>query len=429
MVLHILQSLSPGSDTHSQAVVVRLKGLLGIFFQLVDENFEAEDSRKWQRMQVLEHLKRVIVQQASSSFASFTVMVSSLLDFSFERSDRSLDKKIQRRSGTANGRGTSTLVPGRLDQNGSFSLLSVPALKESNSSLASPKFSLAEENRRMKSAGLPSLGRDTKFGSIRRREDVTRPAFHVSKDDVEKQELVDTTVMELGDILRRAVGSAVLRAAEDSDVWSPHPAFILASQMIDRLGTPHELAMTMEQYEEVLPKQVATPRHIFLTECFGRNPLLFEMLELVVKYKNSDEVVRCVEFIRVLLVDSISRWHSAYRTRRAPGLPPPRVLREEKLDRMQVIRLINLVADAGWLPQPLASTIEIIEIIDGADVADLLLLVWRCMHHAMTFGTKSWGGDSPPAHPQSEKAQVCYFAHVSLHFLFHISVTAPLCKL
>lgn len=410
MVLLILESLSPGSDSHPQAIVVRLKALLGIFFQLVDEPLEETRGKSWQRVQVLEHLKRVIVQQASSSFASFTVMVSSLLDYSFERSDRKAetsslsnnDKKIQRRGLGASGRGffpTSTLVPGRLDQSGSFTLLSVPALKET-SFLASPKFSLTEENRRMKSVGLPSLGRE-RLGSVRRREDVIRPV---------NEELADTTIMELGDLLRRTVTSAVSQAAEDPELWSPHPAYILASQMKDRLETPHELAMTMEQYEEVLPKQVSTPRHIFLTECFGHNPLLFEMLELVVKYRQSDEVLGCVEFIRVLLVDSISRWHSAYRTRRDPGLPPPRVFKEERLDRMQVIRLINLVADAGWLPQPLASTIEIIEIIDGADVADLLLLVWRCMHHAMAFGNKSWGGSSDPVVAQTgapaEKAQV-----------------------
>lgn len=424
VVLFILQSLSPGGDSHPQAVVVRLKGLLGIFFQLVDDKTEVGESRdkkscgqmgKWQRVQVLEHLKRVIVQQASSSFASFTVMVSSLLDYSFERSDRKAetsslcnnDRKIQRRGVGASGRGffpTSTLVPGRLDQSGSFTLLSAPALKE-NSALATPKFSLAEENRRMKSGGLPSsLGSDRKerLGSVRRREDVIRPADEFAKDGgLNNEDLADTTIMELGDLLRRTVASAVSQAAADPEVWAPHPADILASQMKDRLGTPHELAMTMEQYEEVLPKQVSTPRHIFLTECLGHNPLLFEMLELVVKYRRSDEVLGCVEFIRVLLVDSISRWHSAYRTRRDPGLPPPRVFKEERLDRMHAIRLINLVADAGWLPQPLASTVEIIEAIDAADVADLLLLVWRCMHHAMAFGINGWGGSSDPVVPQS----------------------------
>lgn len=49
------------------------------------------------------------------------------------------------------------------------------------------------------------------------------------------------------------------------------------------------------------------------------------MLELVVKYRQSDEMLRCVEFIRILLADNISSWHSAYRTRRNPALPPARV--------------------------------------------------------------------------------------------------------
>lgn len=86
------------------------------------------------------------------------------------------------------------------------------------------------------------------------------------------------------------------------------------------------------------------------------------------------------------------------------------VFKEERLDRMQVIRLIILVADAGWLPQPLASTIEIIEIIDAADVADLLLLVWRCMHHARASNS-NWGGvlDSVPQSVASaEKVQVSF---------------------
>ena len=78
---------------------------------------------------------------------------------------------------------------------------------------------------------------------------------------------------------------------------------------------------------------------------------------------------------------------------------------------MQVIRLINIVADAGWLPQPLASTIEIVELIDGADIADLLLLVWRCMHHAMTFGAKSWSMSDHviPQNGGSGDPQVCSF--------------------
>lgn len=82
-----------------------------------------------------------------------------------------------------------------------------------------------------------------------------RPAHELSKDSVH-EDTVDTTTLELGDLLRRTVGSAVPQAAEDPDLWSPHPAYILASQLKDRLETPHELAMTMEQYEEVMFKQL-----------------------------------------------------------------------------------------------------------------------------------------------------------------------------
>lgn len=66
-----------------------------------------------------------------------------------------------------------------------------------------------------------------------------------------EEELVDTTLMELRDLLRRAVKSAVSQVAENPEMWSPHPATTLVTLMIDRLETPHEMAMTMEQYEEV----------------------------------------------------------------------------------------------------------------------------------------------------------------------------------
>lgn len=62
----------------------------------------------------------------------------------------------------------------------------------------------------------------------------------------------------------------------------------------------------------------------------------------------------------------------------------------EAWNRIQVSRLIQLVASANWLPQSLAASGEIVAVIDGADIADLLLLVWRCMHHAMAFGPKAW---------------------------------------
>ena len=47
-----------------------------VLFSFAQETKEQSGGQtgKWQQVQVLEHLKRVIIQQASSSFASFTVV-------------------------------------------------------------------------------------------------------------------------------------------------------------------------------------------------------------------------------------------------------------------------------------------------------------------------------------------------------------------
>lgn len=63
------------------------------------------------------------------------------------------------------------------------------------------------------------------------------------------QESAETTMMELTDVLRRAVGSAVSMAANNPGAWSP--ANVLVMLIIDRLETPHETPMSIEQYEEV----------------------------------------------------------------------------------------------------------------------------------------------------------------------------------
>lgn len=39
------------------------------------------------------------------------------------------------------------------------------------------------------------------------------------------------------------------------------------------------------------------------------------MVELIVSHGGSRAVMRCVEFVRVLVADSIARWHGAFRTR------------------------------------------------------------------------------------------------------------------
>jgi hypothetical protein len=76
------------------------------------------------------------------------------------------------------------------------------------------------------------------------------------------------------------------------------------------------------------------------------------MLELVVKYRQSDEMLRCVEFIRILLADNISSWHSAYRTRRNPALPPARVTPPPRPPRLMLNnRLSRFLLEQSCHPQ------------------------------------------------------------------------------
>ncbi|KAJ7540316.1 hypothetical protein O6H91_10G008700 [Diphasiastrum complanatum] len=196
--------------------------------------------------------------------------------------------------------------------------------------------------------------------------------------------------LELGSILHLSFERAITIMSEslqERNVWALPPSSILATLLVNRLETPHEMSLTMEQYEEVLPKQVCAQRHIFLTECFSYNPLLFEILKIITEQGAIKDVISCAECICALLADSIFHWHSAFQTRRPPSFP--QVCENEALNRIHVFELIQLVAATGWLPQPVVSCSEVISLIDGADVANLLLLVWRCMHHALVSG-KRW---------------------------------------
>ncbi len=417
VVLGLLQLLSPDKGLQPQAITARLKGALGIYFWWLENGDDKSSCMKsgasgrhgglpdkWQQVRVLEQLKHVIVQLAAATSSTFTLMVSSLLDYSFERCAHNPDfqmrkSNLHRRGIGAGGRGylsVANLVSGRLDQHGNFKLVSVPTLaeKKRDGFSLSPGFLLTKENHKIKSGGLSSLDvyEREKLGPRYSKGDLAIPSLPtvIDSERRRKDDSTERTIHELTRLLQWALQRAVLQFSENPDAW-PHPANALATMMVDRLETPYEMPMTMEQYEEVLPKQVSSSRHIFLTDWFVRNPLLFEMLELVVKQGETHEIMRCVEFVQVLLADNISRWHSAYRTRRDPSVVAPgKASKEETFDRLQVIRLIQLVTDAGWLPQPLASSTEIVELIDGADIADLLLLVWRCMHHAMAFGSKYW---------------------------------------
>lgn len=56
---------------------------------------------------------------------------------------------------------------------------------------------------------------------------------------------------ELASLLHRTFQRACAKSVELLDEWPCHPGNVLATHMADRLETPHEVPMTMEQYEEV----------------------------------------------------------------------------------------------------------------------------------------------------------------------------------
>ncbi|BBN08972.1 hypothetical protein MPTK1_4g16060 [Marchantia polymorpha subsp. ruderalis] len=444
-VLGLLQQLPPLSSLRSQAVANRLKAVLGLYFSWLEtfdgtgdmhlneqiefqhehekdkSNISTDLTFRWQYARAVEHLKRIIIKLASCSYPSFALMVNRVLDFSFERCPQiptmpspcsSKNTPLRTESSTAPLRRMSSaartafsvapLSTGRLDRYGKLTLVSEWAseVERSIGALEISNMQLSEENSRIQSGGFCSLHNNERerFGknifSNQSNGGVSYPTVDSAENIRKGSQKIEIVGLELGSLLRRTLHRAISESGEASIPWPCHPLTVLGSLMNDRLETPHEVLMSMEQYEEVLPKHISSLRHIFLAECLSQNAFLMEMLELVVKHGESREVLRCVEFVRVLLADSISRWHSSFRTRRSHSSPPPKVDENEARSRMQAHRLIQLVASAGWLPNALASSAEIVSVIDGADIADLLLLVWRCMHHAVAFGSKVWGGSS-----------------------------------
>jgi hypothetical protein len=67
-------------------------------------------------------------------------------------------------------------------------------------------------------------------------------------EDVTRSAVLDA---ELGSFLHRTFQRACTRSVELLDAWPCLPVNVLATHMADRLETPYEVPMTMEQYEEV----------------------------------------------------------------------------------------------------------------------------------------------------------------------------------
>eukprot|EP00898_Chlorokybus_atmophyticus_P004596 jgi/Chlat1/5137/Chrsp33S05130 len=141
-----------------------------------------------------------------------------------------------------------------------------------------------------------------------------------------------------------------------------------------RLSTPHEVSPTVEQYDEILPRRPTFPRHMFIVDCFSRNPLLFQLLQLIAQQSPVD-LRRCTELPLTLLADTIGIWHDLARTyaHKSSQAPTDAGLVQ------QTVRVLNLLTAVDWLPHPILHASEIVDKLPAADVCALLQAVWHCL--------------------------------------------------
>eukprot|EP00897_Mesotaenium_endlicherianum_P010568 jgi/Mesen1/953/ME000012S00503 len=197
---------------------------------------------------------------------------------------------------------------------------------------------------------------------------------------------------ELADTVRQALerGQDEVSTRGPADcrgAWSRPPVAVITDALIERLATPHEAALQMWQYEEVLPRKVVNARHCFLAACFDSNPLLLHLVEMVLEEGPSEAALGCAELVRVLLADAIGCWHTIVRAKQPlHRSPAPQVYTEDAARRSHAARLVRMISWPGWLPYPLAACPAIIPLLERGDLPDILFLVWRCMHHAITDG-------------------------------------------
>ncbi|XP_024519499.1 uncharacterized protein LOC112342233 [Selaginella moellendorffii] len=349
--LGVLQSLAMEGTMSSEDLSRHLKGALGLLFYRLKKmdnisDYTLTDSR-WIFLREAAILRRIIAHLGSFSFALFNLLVTILLNFSFEAG-------IKRQLGMSSN----------IDISKVEHLMSKPGFQTT--------IALAAGN-------VDRYGRmEFIFSKQRQLDDCSKSSGIThsmeSRNDSKRTEALNPTFTEICSLLEQSFRKSIARHQEKLEAWPCHPVEILEKLLVDRLETPHEISITMEQYEEVLPKHVAFVRHTFITECFHQNPLLFKVLELVMEHGQARQLEACAEFVRALLADSISHWYGAFRRQQTASADK---------DRMQLFNIIQLVTSARWLPQPLASCGEIIALISTEDVTTLLLIIWRCMHNEL----------------------------------------------
>lgn len=81
---------------------------------------------------------------------------------------------------------------------------------------------------------------------------VSYPTVDSAENIRKGSQKIEIVGLELGSLLRRTLHRAISESGEASIPWPCHPLTVLGSLMNDRLETPHEVLMSMEQYEEVI---------------------------------------------------------------------------------------------------------------------------------------------------------------------------------
>lgn len=393
IVLSLLQLLSPDKFSNNQEVICRLKGALGLFFWWLDkaygykQNEESytcmltnwnESDEKWQFVQLIEKLKVVIIQLASSKQMSFTLMINSILDYSFHAVQDSLSEATSRIVKAP----PSLRKSGRLNR---YGRLVVQPLQDSGSHA---KTNINGSNH-IRTFNRPA-------GST-----FNRPVEVKRSDSFPGSYFIGA---QLENLLRQTV--AVISRHQEQSVGKSDVSFqlhaVLAKLLMDRLQTPHEVPVTKDQYEEAFPKTIASSRHVFLMDCFSKNPLFFEILEIIIEKGGEHGAVQCLEFLRALLAHSITYWQRSYYIHKSHNNASLQV-RDEEADRVQVCRLIQMISRTGWVPKPLASSSEIVSVIEREDMSELLLLIWHCLHQRQESKSKPTSALQASLHDADEE--------------------------
>eukprot|EP00899_Mesostigma_viride_P008013 jgi/Mesvir1/17212/Mv07626-RA.1 len=217
----------------------------------------------------------------------------------------------------------------------------------------------------------------------------------------------EDTKQSSGDMEDKRHGEREEQGSGECEDQRPHctirdaAAECVVSHVLERLVTLQAPSVTVEQYNEILPRRPSFPRHIHLVTCLNGNPLLLEVLELFARQGRVAPLWRCFELLLTLLADAIGLWNNVCRgnsrTQQAcaqhnepePTEPPSDL-------RTHTVRLLCLLSSTRQLPHPLDKVAPLADCLPPPDVLELLLLVWGYLQGRL-FPCVPRGGPNGPA--------------------------------